>query len=424
MIKYGGDGMKIRWDKKYLYWGLTALAVVAVSLCMIFVFFRWELLMAWLRRLITITTPILDGLVLAYLLTPILNWIETLLLKYVFKKRKSAEKPKYLRALSLVLTFFVVSAIVYAFCAVVLPQLFQSIQSIVRQFPAYVYNLNGWLDKVLKDNPNLEALLSQMISTYSPELREWLNTTLVPQMNQAIRIVSSYTFSILRAAWNLLIGLIISIYLMGSKERFLGQAKKMVYAFMSLERANHFIEDIRFVHRTFGGFISGKLLDSLIIGILCFIGTSIIGTPYSLLVSVIVGVTNIIPFFGPYLGAIPSAFLVLMIEPIQCLYFLIFIIILQQFDGNVLGPKILGNSTGLSGFWVIFSITLFGGFLGILGMVIGVPLFAVIYAYVRRHVKHNLKKKQLPVDTGEYIFLKRIDKDQRHEEKEESKEKG
>ncbi len=177
MIKYGGDGMKIRWDKKYLYWGLTALAVVAVSLCMIFVFFRWELLMAWLRRLITITTPILDGLVLAYLLTPILNWIETLLLKYVFKKRKSAEKPKYLRALSLVLTFLVVSAIVYAFCAVVLPQLFQSIQSIVRQFPAYVYNLNGWLDKVLKDNPNLEALLSQMISTYSPELREWLNTT-------------------------------------------------------------------------------------------------------------------------------------------------------------------------------------------------------------------------------------------------------
>ena len=174
---------------------------------------------------------------------------------------------------------------------------------------------------------------------------------------------------------------------------------------MDIKRANAFIEDIRFVHRTFGGFISGKLLDSLIIGILCFAGTSIMGTPYPVLISVIIGVTNIVPFFGPYLGAIPSAVLILMIDPMQCLYFLIFILILQQFDGNILGPKILGDSTGLSSFWVIFSITLFGGIMGVPGMVIGVPTFAVIYALCRRRINRNLKKKNLPTETDEYKNL-------------------
>ena len=313
--------------------------------------------------------------------------------------RPTDKQKKYLRMSAIVLTLLFVVLIIYAFSSVVLPQLFKSIQSIVFQFPVYVNNLTAWLQKVLADNPEVESYINDLINTYTPELRSWMNDTLLPQMNAVLKVVSNYAFNVLKALWNMIIGLIISVYIMGSKEKFIGQAKKAIYSAMDIKRANSFIEDIRFVHRTFGGFISGKLLDSLLIGILCFAGTSIMGTPYPVLISVIIGVTNIVPFFGPYLGAIPSALLILMIDPIQCLYFLIFILVLQQFDGNILGPKILGDSTGLSSFWVIFSITIFGGFMGVPGMVIGVPTFAVIYALCRRWINRNLAKKKLPTET-------------------------
>ncbi|HOO28395.1 MAG TPA: AI-2E family transporter, partial [Lachnospiraceae bacterium] len=192
-------------------------------------------------------------------------------------------------------------------------------------------------------------------------------------------------------------------YLLASKELFCAQAKKLSYALLREERANNLINNMRFANKTFGGFLVGKILDSLIIGIICFVGTSILKIPYALLISVIVGVTNMIPFFGPYLGAIPCAIILIMINPMKCLIFLIFILILQQFDGNILGPKILGNSTGLSSFWVIFAITIFGGLLGILGMFIGVPLFAVIYSAIKTFVNQRLIKKQLPADTTFYM---------------------
>ena len=171
---------------------------------------------------------------------------------------------------------------------------------------------------------------------------------------------------------------------------------------------------MRFVHRTFIGFITGKVLDSIIIGLLCFIGTTLLGTPYAALVSVIVGVTNVIPFFGPYLGAIPSAFLILVVDlshPMNCVTFLIFILILQQVDGNLIGPKILGNSTGLSSFWVIFAITVFGGLFGVPGMIVGVPIFAIFYATIKALVNRSLRKKNLPLDTGLYNEVDYVDEE-------------
>ena len=404
--------MKFRWDKKYLYWGITALLVIGASICLFFLMFRGANFKDGVAQIISIAMPIIDGLVLAYLLTPVLNFIEKQALRHVFKKGRQAltdKQKKYLRMSAIVLTLLFVVLIIYAFSSVVLPQLFKSIQSIVFQFPVYVNNLTAWLQKVLADNPEVESYINDLINTYTPELRSWMNDTLLPQMNAVLKVVSNYAFNVLKALWNMIIGLIISVYIMGSKEKFIGQAKKAIYSAMDIKRANCFIEDIRFVHRTFGGFISGKLLDSLLIGILCFAGTSIMGTPYPVLISVIIGVTNIVPFFGPYLGAIPSALLILMIDPIQCLYFLIFILVLQQFDGNILGPKILGDSTGLSSFWVIFSITIFGGFMGVPGMVIGVPTFAVIYALCRRWINRNLAKTKLPTETEEYKELGRID---------------
>ena len=234
-----------------------------------------------------------------------------------------------------------------------------------------------------------------------------------------IKVAASLSvINILKGLWDFIIGFVISIYVLASKEKFAGQAKKMAYAFFEQKSANRLIKSFRFTHNTFIGFIGGKIVDSFIIGCLCFIGTTLLQTPYAALVSVIVGVTNIIPFFGPYLGAIPSAILILVVDPmhpLNCVYFVLFILVLQQFDGNFLGPKILGNSTGLTGFWVIFAITVFGGLFGILGMIVGVPIFAVIYAAIKAVVNTFLRKKDLPVETVKYSYLKNIDEEGFHQ---------
>ena len=291
----------------------------------------------------------------------------------------------------------------------VIPQIATSIQSIANQFPTYVNNLSAWLEEILVDNPEIEEKVTGLFNTYSKDLENWFNRTLLPQMNAILKTVSMSMISIFKALWNLVIGLIISVYLLSNKEKFLCQTKKITYAFLDTRRANALIEDARLIDRTFGGFISGKILDSLIIGIICFFCMSLLQFPWPMLISVIVGVTNIIPFFGPFIGAIPCALLILMVNPLQCLYFIIFILILQQFDGNFLGPKILGGTTGLSSFWVIFSITIFSGLMGVPGMIFGVPLFAVFYALIKRRTDKNLNRKGMPTETGKYHNLDKID---------------
>lgn len=396
--------MKYHWDKKYLYWGLTCFAVIAASICFYYIIFHGTSFSSSFRKLLSIIMPVIDGLIVAYLLTPIMNLLENKFLAPIcnyFHINMKFHKKKF-RVLSIILTLFIVYLLLYSFFAMVIPQLIKSVQSIILQFPIYINNLNTWITKLLADNQEIESLANDIIDQYSLEIEKWLNQSLLPQMNQVIKTLSLSLIGFVKSLWNLIIGFIISIYILSSKELFCGQCKKVIYAFLDTKTANSFIENLRFTHKTFSGFLGGKIIDSIIIGIICFIVTSIIGTPYPVLISVIIGVTNIIPFFGPYLGAIPSAVLILLVNPIQCLYFVIFILILQQFDGNFLGPKILGNSTGLSSFWVIFSITLFGGLFGIFGMLIGVPTFAVILAAFKATCNRMLEKKGLSTNTDLY----------------------
>lgn len=410
--------MKFRWDKKYLYWGVTALLVIIGGIGFYYLIFHNNSLKSNLTHLLSIAMPIVDGFVVAYLLSPIVNFLEQKVLfpcigrlqkKYPSLQEKEQKLKKYCRGISIIFTLIFVTFIVVGFFQVVIPQIATSIQSIVQQFPAYVNNLTSWVTKLLADNPEIERTVGDLISNYSKDLESWMNKTVLPQMNTILKTVSLSMISLAKALWNLVIGLIISIYLLASKERLMSQAKKMTYAFMDTRNANLIIEDARLIDRTFGGFISGKILDSVIIGILCFICVSFMKLPYPMLISVIIGVTNIIPFFGPFIGAIPCGLLILMVNPLQCLYFIIFIWILQQFDGNFLGPKILGNSTGLSGFWVIFSITIFSGLMGVPGMILGVPIFAVLYALLKRKINRNLQKKGMPTETEEYRDLEKVD---------------
>ena len=403
--------MKINIDKKHISLGITSFLVVASSICFYYLLFHGDRFLGKINAILVIARPVIYGIILAYLLTPIVNTIEKKLLSPLFTKSSemNSTKKKWMRFLSVLMTVIIVILFIYGFFSILIPNVISSVKSISFAFPIYVNNLMHFADKYFEANPDIEALFNQLVSTYSVEIDKCLNNTIIPQMESLLKTVSLSLISVLKAMWNLIIGLIISIYVLCSKEIFAGQSKKIIYAIFSTKTANSLIKDFRFISDTFIGFISGKIVDSIIIGIICFIGTSLLKIPYALLVSVIVGITNIIPFFGPYLGAIPSAILILMINPIKCITFIIFILILQQVDGNVIGPKILGQSTGLSGFWVIFSITIFGGLFGFLGMIIGVPFFAVVYAMTRRIIDRMLKKRNLPISTSEYMDLDHID---------------
>ena len=400
--------MKFRWNKKYLYWGTTAFAVICASLLFYFIIFRMDIFLGRIKNLSSILMPVICGAIIAYLLIPVVNFQERRIYHLLEEKRHLSLEKKHKRIIRYVcIAFALVFAglVIYSLLAMIMPSILESIISIINDSPRYVQNIRHWLESLLKDNPEWQTTVFDYLNRYSPKIETFLNVEVLPQIKQLLQSLTTGVFGSLVFIKNLLIGLIISVYMMAGKEAFVTQSKMLVYAIFDTENANNIVKAFRFIHRTFGGFISGKIVDSIIIGILCYIGTSIIGTPYGLLVSVVVGVTNVIPFFGPYLGAIPSAFIILMVNPMHCLYFLIFILLLQQFDGNILGPKILGNSTGLSSFMVIVAILLFGGLMGIPGMIIGVPTLAVIMAGIKTFRAYNLRQRSMPMDETVYTHM-------------------
>ncbi len=414
--------MKFRINNKYFRWGLTAFLVIAAGIFFYYLLFHGTNIKIGLDAVTKLLMPIVFGFGLAYLMTPILNTIEYRILYpllHKFRLKETTKKRRIIRAIGIILTIFLFFAIIYSLIAMLMSQIVPSISNIISNFDTYINNFIKWLNKLLSDDyPELGTKIIDIISDYSLDLEVWLNENVLAKTSELIKTVSLSVIGVLKLLWNLLLGFMISVYVLASKERFSGQAKKMAYALFSNDVANIVINNFRYTHRTFIGFLSGKILDSIIIGILCFVGTSILHTPYAVLVSVVVGVTNVIPVFGPYLGAIPSIILIFVVDPahpLNCVYFAIFILILQQFDGNVLGPKILGDSTGLAGFWVIFSITLFGGLFGVMGMVVGVPVFAVFYAAIKSFVNTLLIKKNIPCETDVYINVAAIKNDKLYE---------
>lgn len=381
--------------------------------CAMFFFFlyRNEEFAAYGDRIFAILQPIVIGIVLAYLLNPIMVTVEGWMTKLLGKVVKSEKQVKSLsRMLGIAGAWIFFAVIIVALVASILPTIVDSIMSLIRSFPEAVNNLLKWLNEVVEDGSELEAFLNEAVVSVSAWFQTWLKETLLPQMEGYIASIMSGAVAGVKGVLNVFIGVVVSVYVLTSKDTFSGQAKKIVYALFKPSKANVIIDTVRKSHELFGGFINGKLLDSLIIGILAYIVLSIMKMPYTMLVAVIVGVTNVIPFFGPFIGAIPSFFIILLQDPMKSLYFLIFIFILQQIDGNIIGPKILGNTTGISAFWIVFSTTFFGGLWGFPGMVLGVPLTAVIHYIVRRILGYMLKKRGIPVETDAYIKLRKIDK--------------
>ena len=402
--------MKFKLNNKYLRWGMTLFLAIAASIMFYYFIFHGVQIKEGINKVIDILLPVVLGLVTAYLLTPILNSVENKVLLPLynrFKKKGAKRGRRAVRGLSILITTFLFVALIYLLIYMLVSQIVPSVENIIANFDTYTSNFVKWVNKMLEDNPALGQYLTKTINQYSEQLGNWLEQ-IVPNTLSLIKTVSISVINVVSFLWDFIIGFIISIYLLASKETLASQAKKIIYAFFEKDTANIIIRNFRFTNRTFIVFFGGKIIDSVIIGILCFVGTSLMHTPYAALVSVIIGVTNIIPFLGPYLGAIPSIIFIFIVDPmhpLNCVYFAIFILVLQQFDGNILGPKILGDATGISGFWVIFSITLFGGLFGILGMIAGVPIFSVLFAAVKSVVNARLEKKNMSQNTADYQNL-------------------
>ncbi|MDO5346141.1 MAG: AI-2E family transporter [Lachnospiraceae bacterium] len=371
--------------KKTLYLVLFFLGLLLISCIIILLVFHPNMLTSAFDTALAMLQPFLYGAVIAYLLNPAVSHMEHLLLK-VEKRWCRKEHPGLLRMFSILLSFLLIILIILLLVGMILPEIITSISGIIKQLPGVIQDFQNWISTLDQSDLSHELItyINQITETLSSRLQNFLATDLLPSMQAVISNVTSSFLDLINILKNFGIGCIVATYLLGGKEKFLAQGKLVLYSVFSRKWAERILRELRYADKMFSGFLIGKLIDSLIIGILCFLFCFLVNMPYAMLVSLIVGITNMIPFFGPYLGAIPSAFLILIVSPSKCLLFVVFIIILQQIDGNILGPFILGDKVGLSGFWVLFSILVFGSLWGLLGMLIGVPVFAVIYHLLQK----------------------------------------
>lgn len=394
--------------KNYVSIGLTAFLVLAAAISFYFIILRLSGIAAFINRVLVILQPVLIGLAIAYLVHPVVEFFERNFRKLFKKECTDGKVHTPSRFLAVAVTLLLLIAFLYILGSMVLPELITTISGIIRVLPEQTNHLISRVSHLLENHTEISEQVSEVFSGISERAKKWMETDLLPTMTN----IALGLKDVLVIFLNIIIGLIISIYVLMTREKFTGQTKKLLYAVVKKRRtANFILSTVRMSDRIFSGFVSGTLIKSLILGVACFILMTLLRLPYAMLISVVVGVTNIVPFFGPYVGAAIGAVLIVLQSPIQALYFLILILILQQIDGNIMAPKILGDSTGLSSFWVITSILVGGGLFGVLGMILGVPVFAVCYQIVRNIVDEKLKERSLPTDSEEFAFVDTVEED-------------
>lgn len=396
-------------NRRYFKWGLTALVVIFISILLVVIFTNLPGFFTVLASIGKILSPLISGVVIAFLLNPLVNFVDCRLGPLLQKKLKAQTAKNLSRTAGIVMALIVAGILVYGFFAMLLPQLYESVMSIVDNAGTYFNSIETWATNVLEDNPDIQGYVDKGLEQLRGFIENWVKTTFLSDMSKLVTTVSTSVIAVVKSLTNFIIGLVASIYMLWSKDTFRAQTKKIMVATMRPSAADRLLALGRNAYRIFNGFIIGKLIDSAIIGVLCYIGCEILKMPFTALVATIVGITNIIPFFGPIIGAVPSAFLILLVDPLKAFYFVIFVIVLQQLDGNVIGPKILGNTVGISGFWVLASITIAASIFGFAGMLLGVPVFALIYVLISDGVNARLRKKQHSTVTEDYRDIQTVE---------------
>lgn len=387
--------MKIKWNSKYFTISIYSFIVICASIIFYLIASEVTTFQIKVGEVISIFSPIIIGFIMAYLFNFILDFYEDTILDFrFFNERKNKSK----RIIGLIFTYATVTLICYLFFKFILPQIVDSIVGLVNDIPDHI---SKGTELVNEFNSKYE--IPEQYYKYIVQKWDQYRETIIDFATNLLPILGNVVKNILASVWNIVLGIIVSIYLLTDKERFFGLCKKITISLFSQERANRIFELTNRTDNIFGKFITGKILDSFIIAVLTFIVLTIFKMPYTVLVSFIIGVTNIIPFFGPFIGAVPSALLILFVSPIKALWFIVIILVIQQIDGNIIGPKILGDSLGISAFWILFSLLVAGKLFGFIGLIIGVPLFVFIYSIIKDIVENRLKKKGLPYKSDEYM---------------------
>jgi predicted PurR-regulated permease PerM len=398
--------MKFHFEDKYKNTGLTAFLVIAAGILFFFTIYRFDGLVDFLDRVNHIIRPFVYGLVMAYLMCPIYNLAVRICMKVNWPKFRGRPLGIVIsKTIATILIIFVLFGIVGGISWFAVPQIFESIIAIAGMVPDSMADLTTWITNQFKNMPQISGPAQEWIDQATIWFTQWVEDTLIPQYTAMLSGLSVGLFGFISMLVNFVIGVIVCAFFINRKEIFAVQIKKLSFALLKPERADHFLKGALVVNRTFGGYINGKIIDSMLVGFITFVFMSLFGWPYAVLISLLIGVTDIIPFFGPYIGAIPSALLLLMVDPKICFSFVIFIFVLQMFDGYLMCPRILGGTTGLPTFWVLFAIIVGGGIFGFLGMVIGVPVFAVFYTYFSFYINKRLEKKGLSTNSSDYESL-------------------
>ena len=395
--------MKHNENTKYVKLGITGAAVLAFGFAILYILNQSKNIAEGIQMIFNILKPFFYGALIAYILAPMCNKMDARFLKWF--PNASEKQQKKLKFLSIAIAIICAVTVVVLLIILILPQVWDSTIRLIRILPARLAYCNRLIDKILQDQPELQSYFNHFSSQIESSLNDILsaNSSMMQTIQGIINNITVQLIEVLSVFKNMFLGFLIAVYLLASRKLFGAQAKLLLYGVFPNKWAELIEEEVRYTDKMFNGFFVGKIIDSAIIGLICFAGTTILGFESAAFISVVIGVTNIIPFFGPFIGAIPCALLLLLgTHPWDSLYFLIFIVILQQMDGNIIGPKILGNTTGVSSFWVLFSILLFGGLWGIVGMVIAVPLFGVIYDIIRKLVNRGLRRNQQEEMRTEY----------------------
>lgn len=387
--------MKIEWNNKYTTIAVYTFLVIAATILFYLGISQVSIFTDKVDSLIVIMQPFIIGFSIAYIINFLLGFYENTVFQIKQIKKLNLKSTRGIGITLSYLTMFLIIGMIFKF---LLPQVLDSIVGLVNDIPTYINKTTELINNAVGDLNIGEEYSKTIIDNINDIINYTIKfiSNLIPALGLMVATFAS-------RIWNVVLGIIISVYLLIDKEKLCALSKKITYGLFNKKHADKIVELVERSNYTFGRFLIGKIIDSLIIGVLTFVILTIFKMPYTILVSVIVGITNIIPFFGPFIGAIPSFIIILFVSPVQAVWFLLIIFVIQQLDGNIIGPKILGDSIGISAFWILFSILVAGKMLGILGMIIGVPLFAIIYSIIKEYIEDKLNKKGLKIETKDYI---------------------